>query len=66
MVAKSSPAGVGVDGLACPMHQPTTCSHQTRGQGFRLDVPLSRRVAMCRGALLGDTEPSGLDSHEGA
>jgi hypothetical protein len=66
MVAKSSLAGVGVDGLACPMHQPTTYSHQMRGQGFLLDVALSHQVAMCRGTLLGDTEPPGLDSHKGA
>jgi hypothetical protein len=50
-----------VDGLACPMRRPTACSSQTRGQGFLPDAILSRHAAMGGGALLGDTQPPGLD-----
>jgi hypothetical protein len=31
LVAKSSHVGVDVDGLACPLHRPMTCSRQMRG-----------------------------------
>jgi hypothetical protein len=61
LIATSSCAGVGVDGLDCPLYQPTTCSRQTRGQGFLPGVILSRRAAMGGGTFLGDTHPSGLD-----
>jgi hypothetical protein len=49
--------------LAGPMHRPTPCSHQTRGQGFLLGAVLSHRAAIGGGALLGDTQPPGLDIH---
>jgi hypothetical protein len=50
-----------VDGLAGPLHRPMTCSHQTRGHGFLPGAALSRHVAVGGGALLGDTQPLGLD-----
>jgi hypothetical protein len=34
LAAKFSHLGVDVDGLACPLHQPTVYSCQTRGHGF--------------------------------
>jgi hypothetical protein len=49
-----------VDGLACLLHQPTTCRCQTRGQGFLPGAVLSRRAAVGGGALLGDTPPPSL------
>jgi hypothetical protein len=33
--------GVDVDELACPLHQPTVCSCQARGQSLLLGVVLS-------------------------
>jgi hypothetical protein len=57
LLAKSSHVRVDVDGLACPLHRPTTCSHQTRGHGFLPCVVLSRRIAMGGGAFLGDAKP---------
>jgi hypothetical protein len=31
LAAKPSYVGVDMDGLACPLHCPTICGHQTRG-----------------------------------
>jgi hypothetical protein len=52
---------VDVDGLAYPLHRPTACSHQTRGQGFLPGAILPHCVAVGSGALLGDAKPRGLD-----
>jgi hypothetical protein len=41
LAAKPSHVGVDVDGLACPLHCPMTCSYQTRGQGLPSRVVLS-------------------------
>jgi hypothetical protein len=41
LVAKPSHVGVDVDGLACPLHHPMTCSHQTRGHGLLPGTVLS-------------------------
>jgi hypothetical protein len=50
--------GVGVDGLAFPMHHPMTCSHQKRGQGLLPGIVLSYRCnGRCR--LPGDVKPPG-------
>jgi hypothetical protein len=57
--------GVGVDGLAYHMYQTMACSRQMRGHGFLPGVVLSHRAAMGGGALLGDTQPLGLDIHVG-
>jgi hypothetical protein len=46
--------GIDVDGLACPLHRPTTCSRQTRGCDFISSVTLSRRVVVGGGTFLGD------------
>jgi hypothetical protein len=48
------------NGLACPLHHPTTYSHQTRGHGFPPGAVLSRLGAVGGGALLGDAKPPGL------
>jgi hypothetical protein len=45
--------GVDVDGLACPLHRPTTCSHLSRGQSFLSGAALSHRVALGGGAFPG-------------
>jgi hypothetical protein len=37
--------GVDVDGLACPLHRPTTYSRQTRGHGLLPGTALSRRCS---------------------
>jgi hypothetical protein len=34
MTAKLSHMGVDVGGLACPLHHPTVCGHQTRDRTF--------------------------------
>jgi hypothetical protein len=34
MAAKPPHMGIIVDRLACPLHRPMACSHQTRGQGL--------------------------------
>jgi hypothetical protein len=49
LVAMSFHAGVDVDGLACPLHYPMTCSHQMRGQGFQPDTVLSGRATVGSG-----------------
>jgi hypothetical protein len=53
--------GVNVDGLACPLHRPMTCSRQTRGQHLLSDAVLSHRAAVGGGAFLEDAKPLGLD-----
>jgi hypothetical protein len=61
LVAKSSHTGVDVDGLAYPLHRPTTYNHQTRGHSFLSAVVLSHHVVVGGGALLGVAKPPGLD-----
>jgi hypothetical protein len=61
LVAKSSHVGVDVNGLACPLHRPMSCSHQMRGHGFLPGAILSHRVVVGGGTLLGDAKPLGLD-----
>jgi hypothetical protein len=61
LAAKPSLVGVDMDGLACPLHHPTVCSCQTRGQSFLSGAALSRHAAMGGGAFLGDAKPPGLD-----
>jgi hypothetical protein len=34
LAAKPSHVGVDVDGVACQLHHPTACAHQTRGKSF--------------------------------
>jgi hypothetical protein len=46
-----------VDGLACPLHLSTVCSHQMRGQDFLSDTALSHRVVVGGGAFSGDANP---------
>jgi hypothetical protein len=62
LVAKSSYAGVDVDGLACPLYHSTAYNCQMRGHGFLPGTVLSRHVAVGGGALLGDAKPPGLDN----
>jgi hypothetical protein len=63
LAAKPSHMGVDVNGLAYPLHHPTTCSHQMSQQGPLLGTALFRRVAMDGGTFLGDVKPPGLDIH---
>jgi hypothetical protein len=63
LIAMSFHTGVSLDGLACPMRRPMACNHQMRGHGFLLGAVLSYRATMGSGALLGDTQPPGLDVH---
>jgi hypothetical protein len=60
LAAKPAHVGVDVDRLACPLHRPTACSRQTRGQGLLQGIVLSHH---CSGwwHLSGDVKPSGLD-----
>jgi hypothetical protein len=57
MTAKLSHMGVDVGGLACPLHHPTVCGHQTRGQNFLSDVVLCHRAAVGGGAFPGVRDP---------
>jgi hypothetical protein len=50
--------GVSVDGLACPLHWPTVCCCQTRGQGLLLGVVFSCRYSG-RWHLSRDVKPPG-------
>jgi hypothetical protein len=59
LAAKPSHVGVNVDGLACPLHHPTSCIHQTRGQGFLSCVVFSRCYSG-RWLLFGGYEAPGL------
>jgi hypothetical protein len=59
--AKPSNMGVDVDGLANPLHHPTTCSRQTWGHGFLSSAALSHRAAVGGGAFQGGARPLGLD-----
>jgi hypothetical protein len=61
LAAKPSHVGVNVDGLACPLHRPTICSCQARGQGFQSGVALSRHATVGSGAFSRDAKPPGLD-----
>jgi hypothetical protein len=61
LAANPSHVGVDVDGLACSLHHPMVCGHQTRGQSFLSDAVLSRRAIVSDGAFLKDVKPPGLD-----
>jgi hypothetical protein len=43
--AKPSCVGVDLDGLACPLHRPTTYSRQMRGLGLLAGAVLSHRCS---------------------
>jgi hypothetical protein len=44
---------IDVDGLACPVHRPIACDHQTRGQGLMLGVVFSHHCSGVVANLLG-------------
>jgi hypothetical protein len=46
LAANPSHVGVDVDGVACPLHRPMTCSRQTGEQGFLSCVVLSHRYSL--------------------
>jgi hypothetical protein len=46
LVAKPSHTGVDVDRLACPLHHPTVCSCQMRGQSLPPGIVLSLQKAV--------------------
>jgi hypothetical protein len=56
--AKPPHVGVGVDGLACPLHHPMVCNCQMRGHGLLPGVVLSCRCSG-RWHLPGDVKPPG-------
>jgi hypothetical protein len=58
LTAKPPHVGVGVDGLACLLHRPTTCSYQMREHGLLSGVILSCRCSG-RWCLPGDVKPLG-------
>jgi hypothetical protein len=45
ILVKSGCYRVDVDGLACPLHHPMSCSHQTRRQGLLPGPVLSHRCS---------------------
>jgi hypothetical protein len=61
LAARPSHVGVHVDGLACPLHCPMSCSLQTRGLNFLSGAVLSRHVAIGGGAFSGDAKLLSLD-----
>jgi hypothetical protein len=61
LAAKLSHVGVDVYGLDCPLHHPTACSHQSRGQSFLLGVVLSHHAAVGGVTVPRDVKPLGLD-----
>jgi hypothetical protein len=46
-----------VDGLACPLHRPMSCSHQMWGHDFMSDTALSHRAAADGGTFSRDAKP---------
>jgi hypothetical protein len=56
LAAKPPHMGLGVDGLACLLHRPTTSSHETRGQGLLPGIVLSCRCSR-QGRLSRDVKP---------
>jgi hypothetical protein len=50
-----------VDRLSCPLHHPTACSHQSRGQIFLSGAALSHRAIVGGGTFLEGAKPPGLD-----
>jgi hypothetical protein len=61
LVVKSSHVGDDVDGLACSLHHPTICDHQTRGQSFLLGGASSHHAAVGCGTFPGGVKLPGLD-----
>jgi hypothetical protein len=61
LTAKPSHIGIDVDGLACPLHCPMVCNHQTRGHNFLSGAALSRCAAVGGGAFSGDVKLPGLN-----
>jgi hypothetical protein len=61
LVAQPSHVVVDVDGIACPLHRPMACSHQTRGQRFLSGVALSHHAAVGNGAFPRDVKSLGFD-----
>jgi hypothetical protein len=53
VTAKPSHVGVDVDRLACPLHHPAVCGHQTRGQSFLSGTVLSHCTTVDDGAFPG-------------
>jgi hypothetical protein len=53
LAAKPSHVGADGDRLACPLHRPIVCGHQTRGGGsFLIDAALSCRTVVGSGDFL--------------
>jgi hypothetical protein len=61
LAVKPSQVGVDVDGLACPLHRRTACSHQSRGYNFLSGAALSHHVAVGGGTFPVGAKPLGLD-----
>jgi hypothetical protein len=61
LIAKPPHVGVDVDRLACPLHRPTVCDHQTRGQSLQSGAALSHHATVGGGAFPGGVKSLGLD-----
>jgi hypothetical protein len=57
LAAKPSHMGVDVDSLACYLHHPMVCGHQTSGQSFLSSAALSHRVTVGGGTFPGVRSP---------
>jgi hypothetical protein len=57
LAAKPSHVGVDVDGLAFPLHRPTTYSRQTRGYSFLSGATLYHRATVGGGTFPGVRSP---------
>jgi hypothetical protein len=53
--------GANVDVLACPLHRPTVCGRQMRGQSFLSGAAPSHRAIVGGGTFLGSAKPPSLD-----
>jgi hypothetical protein len=58
----AKPSHVRVDWTGyVPLHCPTICGHQMRGQSFLSGAAISHRAAVGGGTFLGGAKPLGLD-----
>jgi hypothetical protein len=61
LVAKPSHMRLDVEGLSCPLHRPTVCSHRRGGQSFLTGAIPFCHAAVGGAAFSGDAKPLGLD-----
>jgi hypothetical protein len=61
LAAKPFHVRVNVDKLAYPLHRPTTCDRQMKGQSSLSDTAMSHRVVVGGDAFPGGVKPLSLD-----